>query len=570
MHRVYNSAFMNMLRDEKNQEYRLVIKNTLEFDPEILKRYVNFMNNPDERTAIDQFGKDDKYFGVCTLLATMPGLPMFGHGQIEGYAEKYGMEFRRAYWEERPDSGLVDRHQREIFPLLRKRSLFAEVAQFYLYDFYSTDGHVNEDIFAYSNRRGDESALVIYHNRYADTAGWIKNSAAALEKTGNGDERQLVSRSLSAGLGLDPGDDMYTIFRDQVTGFEYIRSNRVLTEQGLYLELGAYKRHVFMDFRQVRDNEWHQYAQLNQYLDGRGVASIEETMKEIVLQPVHFPFRELTNPSMLQRLLDQRRFADQLEIDADLLSEVEQKSIHLLTEISRITGVETHEGQIKQLAAQMRSNIASILMLQDLRDTAAKSKSRNLKSAVRMSLSGLGSGDTDRVNWCILFGWAVTHNLGRIMDGAGAAHRSQAWIDEWLLGRILVSAYIDLGLSEQEARDAVKTIKILVRHHEWYLAGSPRATRSSRILQGLLADEIVQSFLQVNRYQEILWFNQESFDELLTWMIRSAALNSIDQWGLESEQASEQISTAFQVIRKLRRAAEGSEYQVEKLLDGVN
>ncbi|MCK4726745.1 MAG: alpha-amylase, partial [Anaerolineales bacterium] len=35
MHRVYNSAFMNMLRDEKNQEYRLVIKNTLEFDPEI-------------------------------------------------------------------------------------------------------------------------------------------------------------------------------------------------------------------------------------------------------------------------------------------------------------------------------------------------------------------------------------------------------------------------------------------------------------------------------------------------------------------------------------------------------
>ncbi len=82
MHRVYNSAFMNMLRDEKNAEYRQVIKNTLEFDPEILKRYVNFMNNPDERTAVDQFGKGDKYFGVCMLMATLPGLPMFGHGQV--------------------------------------------------------------------------------------------------------------------------------------------------------------------------------------------------------------------------------------------------------------------------------------------------------------------------------------------------------------------------------------------------------------------------------------------------------------------------------------------------------
>jgi hypothetical protein len=46
MHRVYNSAFMIMLRDEDNAKYRSVIKNTLEFDPDIMKRYVNFMSIP--------------------------------------------------------------------------------------------------------------------------------------------------------------------------------------------------------------------------------------------------------------------------------------------------------------------------------------------------------------------------------------------------------------------------------------------------------------------------------------------------------------------------------------------
>ena len=107
MHRVYNSAFMNMLKMEDNAKYRLVIKNTVEFDPEILKRYVNFMNNPDEDTAVAQFGKEDKYFGVATLMATMPGLPMFGHGQVEGFTEKYGMEFRRPMWDETPDPWLV-------------------------------------------------------------------------------------------------------------------------------------------------------------------------------------------------------------------------------------------------------------------------------------------------------------------------------------------------------------------------------------------------------------------------------------------------------------------------------
>ena len=94
MHRVYNSAFMHMLRDEENAKYRLTLKNTLEFDPDILGRFVNFMNNPDEETAVEQFGKGDKYFGVCTLLATLPGLPMFGHGQLEGYAENTAWNIR--------------------------------------------------------------------------------------------------------------------------------------------------------------------------------------------------------------------------------------------------------------------------------------------------------------------------------------------------------------------------------------------------------------------------------------------------------------------------------------------
>ncbi len=106
------------------------------------------------------------------MMATLPGLPMFGHGQIEGFTEKYGMEYRRAYWDEQPDEHLVKRHEREIFPLLRKRYLFAEALNFRLYDFFSGDGTVNEDVFAYSNRSGFERALVVYHNRFAKRA-WL-------------------------------------------------------------------------------------------------------------------------------------------------------------------------------------------------------------------------------------------------------------------------------------------------------------------------------------------------------------------------------------------------------------
>ncbi len=195
MHRVYNSAFMHMLRDEDNAGYRQVIKETLEFDPEILKRYVNFMNNPDERTAVEQFGKGDKYFGVATLLATLPGLPMFGHGQVEGFTEKYGMEFRRAAWDERRDDWLVGRHEREIVPLLHRRGDFAEAHDFLLYDFAHDFGGVDENVFAYSNGSGGARSLVVYHNRYAETSGWIRDSVAYAVKDDDGSRRLVAAHA---------------------------------------------------------------------------------------------------------------------------------------------------------------------------------------------------------------------------------------------------------------------------------------------------------------------------------------------------------------------------------------
>jgi len=265
MHRVYNSAFMHMLRDEDNAKYRQVIKNTIEFDPQILKRYVNFMNNPDEKTAIEQFGVGDKYFGVCTLLATLPGLPMFGHGQVEGFREKYGMEFRTPKWDEQADEGLVRGHEWKIFPLLHRRSLFAESEHFLLYDFYTPEGHVNEDVFAYSNRLGDERGLVLYHNKFAETSGWIKTSAAYVDK-GSGDLRQ---KSLAEGLDLP--FEGYVVFKDYVTQTEYIRSCEELWTKGLFVQLGAYQHHAFLDFWTVDGGQW---TEVYNALNGVGVESV--------------------------------------------------------------------------------------------------------------------------------------------------------------------------------------------------------------------------------------------------------------------------------------------------------
>ncbi len=287
MHRVYNSAFMNMLRDEQNDEYRMVMKNTLEFDPAILGRFVNFMSNPDEKTAVEQFGTGDKYFGVAAMLATLPGLPMLGHGQVEGYREQYGMEFRRARLQEAVDSGLLAHHERTIFPLLHRRAQFAGSESFRLYDFETGPDQVNEDVFAYTNCGQDgERSLVLFHNRYADVHGRLRRSSAYAERGADGD-KHLVQATIGEGLGLAAGPGRWLILRNAMTGLEELRATSAIVDDGFEADLGAYSCRVYVDLRDVVDGPNEPWSRLAERLAGGAVPSLTDALADLVLEPEH-------------------------------------------------------------------------------------------------------------------------------------------------------------------------------------------------------------------------------------------------------------------------------------------
>jgi glycosidase len=579
MHRVYNSAFMNMLRDEKNAEYRLVIKNTLEFDPEILKRYVNFMNNPDERTAVDQFGRGDKYFGVCLMMATMPGLPMFGHGQIEGFSEKYGMEYRRAYWDETPDPYLVERHEREIFPLLRRRPLFADSNEFLLYDLFTSSGSVNEDVYAYSNRRGEEAAVVVYHNRYATAQGWIRTSAAYSVKDSSG-ERRLVQKSLGEGLGLSQEEDSFCIYREEISGLEYIVSTGSLFENGLYMELEAYKYKVFTNFRQVQDNEWRHYANLESYLNGRGVPSISDALKEIFLQPIHQPFSQLVNRGFYSWVMDHR--VEETEEGGPalgpkkVLDEAEQKSLALLVEVERfIQG----GGDVQAAAASVRRELEVVLQPQADEDFAPSSGGGSYQEALRFMKRQ--PGDDDLV-WGTLLSWLFSHRMGQVNPIEDWQELNRSWIDEWILGKIIVRVLMDMGLDERRAWQSVSLVKILIGHQGWCSSVQTSKDSVYSLLKGWLGDSEIQQYLGVNRYQGILWYNKEAFENLLWWLFKAAAVQiaaeeepsqgESDQTTIQPGQSRdkwERLVDCYKVIERLLKAQGASDFQVEKLFQAL-
>ena len=291
MHRVYNSAFMNMLKKEENQKYRDTVKNTIKFDREVLKRFVNFMNNPDEETAVAQFGKGDKYFGVCTLMVTMPGLPMFGHGQLEGFEEKYGMEYTRAYRDEQVDQGLLDRHWHDIFPLMHKRYLFAPVENFLFYDVWN-NGVVNENVFAYSNVVGTERTIVFYNNKYERASGWINRSCEYAVKIGSGDnDKAMESKTLSESMGFTKGEDNYVIFREHRSSMWYLRRSDDIIDNGLFVALNGFEAQVYLDVHQESDTDDKMYRQLNAFLNGRGTPDLTTAWQEMKYKDLYAALR---------------------------------------------------------------------------------------------------------------------------------------------------------------------------------------------------------------------------------------------------------------------------------------
>jgi ADP-glucose type glycogen/starch synthase len=257
MHRVYNSAFMNMLKREDNSNYRKTLSEILAFDPAILQRFVNFMSNPDEETAIEQFGNSDKYFCVATLLCTMPGLPLFAHGQLEGLREKYGMEYSRPEWHEETDQRLLNDHWRQIAPLLRERQVFSGAEDFQLYDFISEHG-IEEAVYAYSNAGGGRQVLVLCNNSPHRIQGHI--GSAVHSKTAH--------KSLREALDLREEQGFYCC-GSLNSPLEYLRP---ATGQ-LYFDLPPYA-HIVLDRFQHRRDEEGRWARLQQQLGLQGATDL--------------------------------------------------------------------------------------------------------------------------------------------------------------------------------------------------------------------------------------------------------------------------------------------------------
>ncbi|MBN2311517.1 MAG: alpha-amylase [Candidatus Hydrogenedentes bacterium] len=551
MHRVYNSAFMNMLKMEDNANYRTTVKNVLEFSPEVLKRFVNFMSNPDEATAAEQFGKGEKYYGAACMMVTMPGLPMFGHGQVEGFTEKYGMEYRRAYWDERVDDGMLRRHEAEIFPLMQRRRIFSGVENFAFYDFRTPDGHVDENVFAYSNRAGLERAIVLYNNAYRTTSGRIQTSTAI--NVGTDDSENLIHKTLAESLALRTDSNRYYLFRNHRDGLEYIESGLRLAQEGLAAELAPYECRVLVDFREIEDHDgiWQQLAA---HLAGRGVADVESECRALVLAPLLDAFRNAINGASMKQLADPALDPATAESVWEGFAKGMRRFVAVL---------EAQSDRPLDPGALLDATRAWLDLLRGFDKQVA---SLDLTKDEQAYLLGPVRADgTHRAFWRIPTAWAMLEPLGRAMARAGQEGQPSRWMDEWLLTVAVKEAFMELGREDWLAKLDAELVGIVIRYLS--LLPAEAGPESDAVLRTMLDDPMIRDYLFVHRFDGVLWLNKEQLENMLYWMFFLRVLELCADASADPAARSRALHAHYATIQRCLALAAKAHYELERLLE---
>lgn len=568
MHRVYNSAFMHMLMKEENNKYRDLIKNTLEFNPEILKRYVSFMSNPDEETAINQFGKGDKYFGVSVLMVTLPGLPMFAHGQIEGFSEKYGMEYKRAYYNEFPDNYLIRRHEEEIFPLMRKRHLFSQVTNFEFYTYTDEAGNSNENVFAFTNRTGNEKALVLYNNGYSQCSGSINYSVGKV--AGEGSINIKVVK-LAEALGFDNNIKKFYSFKDHRTKLEYLVSANEVFNNGLNFSLGGYEYRVLLDFNEISD-EIGDYDKLNKLLNGAGVPSIDYMLKELKLAPVHDRFSNLFNFGIIDELkkycFNEGPISAKSHHRNDILASTTIDRLNNF--IDEIRTASYLELKNEKIIGNFFDNISDVKFFYENFSKLNEKKS-GPGALIRDSsfftfLNSFGQNGHTHV----LFIYLILKN---IFNSGNNEIVYIKFFDQLLLEKALFEIIKTADKRVDDIYQNIALIKTLLAKD--YLVNKRLTEKnfpSQNFIPELISGQEACDYVLLNEFEGIIYYNRERFDSLINWLFGLSYIKEVNRLRKSKTTAlkniqklNNYIKNSYLFIEKIKDASENASYKILEL-----
>ena len=242
---------------------------------------------------------------------------------------------------------------------------------------------------------------------------------------------------------------------------------------------------------------------------------MEEALRALILGPIHQPFLRLITENM-----DHNAFLK----EADLM----------LAEICRYTGMNLPEDNWQM---QISERLVTLVNIKDLLESPQRRKSKARKYL-----------ETQLPAEPVLKGVIVLHILGLLYAEKTELH-ILALMDELYLNK-LIRDLVD-------GEEMLLLLKTSILSDRWL---EKSVINSHTAFESLLQLQEARDYLQVNRYQEVLYCNKERLHLLL------GALLTVYLMQLEpskTKRIADYLNKGYHVVFKILKAAEASGYRIE-------
>jgi hypothetical protein len=287
-----------------------------------------------------------------------------------------------------------------------------------------------------------------------------------------------------------------------------------MVTRGLHVELGPYGLRVLDGFAVVEATTARPYDQLAASLGDHGVASVEAAVRRPLVAAAHGALRRLLEPAVLLRLLE--------------APEGERETL-----LDGAEGAALRAFRGTPPTRALRQRLAALLAL--LADGGAPPPPLPPLPPPDRSAFRLG-----------LLAWAFLRSLGPTPEAARERYEAS------LLGEAVADALAEAGASTEEAHRLGEGLRFFLSDPP----GEPSDNGGTAPwLETCLADDALRRLLGIHRFDGIVWFREEGYQEFLWWLWATAAVNG--------------NSIPAARLRALATAVEPSGYRLDALLEAL-
>jgi hypothetical protein len=302
----------------------------------------------------------------------------------------------------------------------------------------------------------------------------------------------------------------------------------MIAESGFNVHLFGYQYRVCLNFREVYDSDG-KYEKLYYLLNGKGVTSVTEALKEMDLLPLHSRYENFFSFDNMEKIRSYLTFKPdkrKKETEFSLPGKIDNELVSLTKEFHNfVNGRKLEEKVEKRFHNDLSAarNFFQFWVSQNQRKSVTKwiknvddilpvnykleidRQYLTLINLILLKQLFIKKTDEEKIDLIfdeILLSKPITNILEKFSNGTSIYHRIQ-------LIKVLLHSFLnEKQASKSKKKNAVK--KTVVSKED----------NSLPAIKVLLDEELVHNFIHVNEFEGTTYFNKERFEELLKWKMQ--------------------------------------------------